>query len=372
MFLDACRGGYTTARLRATALAIELRADLTLAELALADGELLIAGTAYLDAGFPELAAEPLRKFVAHRPAGASVATEALRVEGVAELLAIAERKSFDVARAIEQALVRATHATGGAVATAYVHAARLARLGKLDARLPSILAAAQRACPDDPEIAALLESRLFDANNTDRLLDHYRGRFERAPSRIDYIGRMRAAGLELIARNHQPAAGLRFLRMSLEQAYEGLLPDVASHIATWELIVAHARAQHTLRELVPLIVQAMAAPVSDDVAVYLARLGLEIVVARMRATCSPRSRTRRRCSTSCRTIRSRSRSRTRSSRARCHRRRARRRPRRRRCRGWCRLAKPAVAAPRCRAAAAVGRACEADVAHPRRWSRGR
>src|SRR5690242_93981 len=81
--LDAWRAGHEGARDRARALAIALRAHMTLAELALSAGDLVIAGAAYLDAGFPELAAEPLQKFVATRPAGASSATENVRLDGV-------------------------------------------------------------------------------------------------------------------------------------------------------------------------------------------------------------------------------------------------------------------------------------------------
>ncbi len=257
LYLEAARGGHPEARGPARALATQLGAHVTLGELALADNDQATAAAAYLDAGVLALAVEPLRKLVARKEAGA------------AQLLALAENKPFDAGRAITELLA------GRPAASAYVHAVRLAHLAKLDDRVPQIITAAARAHADDAEVAALVETHWSDAGNADALMEHYRGRFERAASPADYAERLRLAGIALIARNLQPGLGLRLLRMSLEQAYEARLPT--SQVATWELIVAHARTQSTARELVPLIVQAMASPLSEDVAVYLARLGLEI-----------------------------------------------------------------------------------------------
>lgn len=278
LYLDAWRAGHTAARERAHALAIALRAHMTVAELALADGDLLAAGVAYLDGGFPELAIDPLEKFAAARPEGASVATEKLGLEGVRALLALARRGRFDAAREVADSLARTQHASGRAAVPCYVHAARIARLARLADQLPAILSQAWRTCPDDDEIAALIEIHHLEQGNVDALIEHYKTRFERAASRTQYVERMHAAAVELIASGLSPGLGLRLLRMSLEQAYEALLPDVTSHIAAWELLLAHARTQRSTPDLVPLIVKALAAPLSEDVALYLGRLGLEIV----------------------------------------------------------------------------------------------
>ena len=259
LYLDAWRGGHAGAFPRAKALAIQLRAHVTLAELALGAGDLVTAATAYLDAGLPQLAIDPLRR---------SAGVGAPRTHAV--LLALAERKRVDAPREIADAL--AAHTAEGCA-----HAARLARLAKLDERIPAILAAGMRSWPDDPVIAALVETRLLEAGNVDHLLEHYRAGFERAPTRATYCERVLAAGLELIARNLGVGLGLRLVRMGLEQGYEAHVPEPIGHIAAWELIGAHARAQQSVPDLVPLLVQAMAAPLSDDVALYLARLGLEI-----------------------------------------------------------------------------------------------
>ena len=60
LYLDAWRGGYAGAREPAKHLAGLLAAHMTLAEIAMADGDLLAAGTAFIDAGFPNQAKTPL------------------------------------------------------------------------------------------------------------------------------------------------------------------------------------------------------------------------------------------------------------------------------------------------------------------------
>ena len=267
LYLDAWRGGHAEAGDRAKALAVALRAHMTLAEIALANRDLVAAGVAFIDAGFPELAVEPLQR----------AATENVRQAGVKALLALAARHRFDAEREIAETLARARHETGRAAATSYVHAARVARLANLGDRFPGILATAAHACPEDDEIAALVEVRLFESGDANAVLEHYRMRFEQSPTRHDSVERVRAAGFELMSRNFQPGLGLRLLRMSLEDGYAAKLPEPESHLAAWELIATHARAQDSTLDLVPLIVEGLAAPLSADGALYLARLGLEI-----------------------------------------------------------------------------------------------
>ena len=271
LFLDAARSGYAPAADRARALAMALGAHTTLAELASSAGDLLGAGTAYLDAGFPELAVEPLQRFIEQRPPGASVSSEHLRLERVTPLLALARRAKLDVETHLAGCLSTAT-------VPAFLHAERLARLSSLEDRRASVINAARLAFPDDPYVSAIVAARLFERSNGDELLAYYADTFERSPSRAHYVARVCAAGVELIARNVQPGAGLRLLRMGLEQAYAGSLPGVTSHLAAWQLIWSYAKQQSSTAELVPLIVQAFTAPLPEDDAVFLARLGLEIV----------------------------------------------------------------------------------------------
>ncbi|MBA3457442.1 MAG: PilZ domain-containing protein [Deltaproteobacteria bacterium] len=267
LYLDAWRGGHADAGEPAKQLARLLGAHMTIAEIATASGELLTAATAFIDAGFPSLAVEPIERFV--KTQGDAV--------GVPALLAIARGRKLDAEREIADSLARAHDAPRPVAAAAYVHAVRVARAANLQDRMESLVAAARRACPDDDTIAALVQERLFDSNSTEELLAYYSARLELTTSRAQYAERARAAGVELIARNRQPGLGLRLLRMSLEHAYSALLPDITSHIAAWELLWTHAQLQHSALDLAPLVEQALFAPLPDDDAVYLARLGLEI-----------------------------------------------------------------------------------------------
>lgn len=273
LYLAAWREGHAEAGAHAKRLAAQLFSHVKIAEIAVAEGDAYAAGAAFLDAGLSELAAEPLQRLLdQHKDRRAAVP------EGTRVLLQLARHQAFDAEAEITAALARAAAATGPTAVAAYVHAARIARLGNRRDRLPAILSAASRASPGNEEILALVELRLVEANDADGLLAHFRDRFERAPTRGEYVDLVRRAALELIAYNLQPGLGLRLLRMSLEHAYAAELPSIGSHIAAWEHLIAHAAAQQSTVELVPLLVQAIGAPLPDDDAMYLARTGLAIV----------------------------------------------------------------------------------------------
>lgn len=261
-YLEAARAGHRHAQLRARTLALSTGAYMTTAELALDDREPLAAGEAFLDAGFPELAVDPLKGVI--------------ELHRAAVLFAIATKQTIDADAEISRSLALAKQQTGRAAAPAFAHAARIAALSKLDNRLLEVLAAATRNSPDDEATAMLVESRLLNANRIDELLAHYRSRFESAGSPAQQFDRMHNAGTALLAKS--PGLALRMLRMSLETAYVAKLPSIPHHLAIWESLAAHARAQQTSLDLVPLIVQALESSLSDDAAVYLSRLGLEIV----------------------------------------------------------------------------------------------
>ncbi len=268
LYLESARGGHEPARERARVLATTLGAHLVLAELSA--GDLVATGTAFLDAGFPELALAPLQQFVDARPATASVASEYSRLQHVAILHAFARGSKPDAAGEIERCLATATVA-------AFVHAERIARLANLSELRTTVINAARLAFPDDSQIAQLVAGRLYERGAVDDLIAHYRGRFESATSRTENVERLRATGVELIARGVHPGLGLRLLTMALESAYTALLPHITSHLAAWQLIWTHAKQQRSTAELVSLIVQAFNAPLPEDDLVYLARLGLEI-----------------------------------------------------------------------------------------------
>jgi hypothetical protein len=270
LYIEAWRRGRADAVPRVKALASALHGHVSLAELAIAEGDHLAAGCAFIDAGLYQLAVDPLQRIV-------DTSTGPLPKGDIEVLLALARRQDVNGAAVIKSSLERARSATGRTAAVLYVHAARVARATELRDQLPAIASAAARACPDDDEVAATVARWLLEKGDPVELLAYYRGRFERASSQAAYVERVRAAGVELVGRDVQPGLGMRLLRMSLKHAYEAQCPEVTSHIAAWEMIVAHARSQSSTLELAPLIVEAMAAPVSPDVAVYLARLGLEI-----------------------------------------------------------------------------------------------
>lgn len=261
---DASRAGHREARERAIAIATSLRARAALAELSLANKDDAGAARAYIDAGRRELAIEPLNKLVDPE---ASV------------LLALVKGDDLDAEREIANAIAAAQQTKA---AQHYLHAARIARMA-LPEKATSIAVSAIRACPQDPEIEALLVEDLLQRQAITELLDHYRSTFVSAKTRREYVERMRAAAVELLARDLQRGLALRLLRLALETSYDELLPEVASHLAAWELLIAHAREQKSMLELVPLILKALSAPLSQDDALYLARLGLEIAWREMR-----------------------------------------------------------------------------------------
>ncbi|MDX2093616.1 MAG: PilZ domain-containing protein [Kofleriaceae bacterium] len=270
LFIEAWRRGRSEAVPRMKALATALHAHVTLAELALAENDLLAAGAAFIDAGLFQLAIDPLQRY--YDAGGSAIPKEDLKV-----LLALAKRSALDGGVVIKSILERARAATGPAAAALYVLAGRVARAAELRDQIVAIAAAALRQCPNDDEVASLIERALLEKGDPVEILAYYRERFERAPSKAAYVECVRAAGVELVGRDVQPGLGLRLLRMSLKHAYEAQVPEVTSHIAAWEMIVTHARSQNSTLELAPLIVEAMASPVGPDVAVYLTRLGLEI-----------------------------------------------------------------------------------------------
>jgi hypothetical protein len=258
VLIDACRWGHPEARERALVIAETLRARVTVAELSLAKKDHATAARAYFDAGLRELAIEPLNKLV---DAEASV------------LLGIAKGVKIDAEHEIANAIAAAQK---GNATQHYQHAARIAR-NALPEKATSVVLAAVRACPNDPAIEALLVEDFLGRGAVSELLDHYRASFVAAKTRREYVERMRTAAMELIARDLQRGLALRLLRLALETSYDELLPEIASHLAAWEILVAHAREQKSMVELVPLILKALRAPLSQDDALYLARLGLEI-----------------------------------------------------------------------------------------------
>ena len=255
---------------RALAIARELGAFNDIAELALSAHEqyrepahLLTAAFAFMDAGTPELAMEPLAGVLAARSnddeaksALASVRREIRdpQVE-VSRWIAIASRGERDFARAA-------------------MHAARLARVAGLDA---IHLRQLEQAClRGSREAASLIEIRLLERRRAEDLASFYRNRLDAITSEREWIDVIRAAVARMHLAGVQRGLALRLAQSGLAHVYRARLGDIPGHLALWDLLIHHARDARSTRELMPLVIEALEAPLSDDDRLYLARFGVE------------------------------------------------------------------------------------------------
>ncbi len=172
----------------------------------------------------------------------------------------------------------RGMAAEGAAAARALLHAARLARLARLgDDVYARLLRTALDRCPEDDEVAHLVEDLLVVRGDPDELLTFYRIRLAARTTPRVWADTVRAAATRLVVGGVAPGLGLRLVRRGLDRAYDAGLVDVPGHLASWSLLVDHARAARATRELMPLVVQALRLPLGDDDRLWIARIGLEI-----------------------------------------------------------------------------------------------
>ncbi len=266
-------GGSVTALTRAYALARELGDHAAVGGIGLAAFEatadashLVVAGLAFLDGGQPALAEPALANAAAARPTD----------EDVKSLLAMLRRQVRDPQAEISSWAARATRASGPESGRLYLQAARLARLAGLDAIYTRHLETAfQRG--RDAASAMLIEAELMARRRANDLLAFYRGRIETAGSDREWADVMRAAGTKLVLANVQRGLALRMLRSGLEAAYRARLVDIPGHLASWDLLIRHAREARSTRELMPLVVEAMSLPLAEDARLFLARFGFDV-----------------------------------------------------------------------------------------------
>lgn len=283
LYLAAWRAGHATSRDHVRGLARELRAYITLAELALAEHQdtrdptcLVAAGRAFLDGGLTERAVATFVQASDPRGAIAGAIATSPSFADVRTSLALSRFEQIDPEREIAACLERARTAVEGAGGE-YAQAARIARIGKLDASYGQVMRLAARRCPLDEDVMRLTEDYYLERGKHDEILEYYSVRFDAARGEAAWAECVRSAASELVVRGVQPGLGLRLLRRSLESAYTAQLALIPRHLASWELLVAHARTTHTTVDLSPLITSALRAPLVEDDALYLARLGLEI-----------------------------------------------------------------------------------------------
>lgn len=251
-------------------IAREIRAHATLALLALHEFErggdpawLWTAGIAYLDAGEPERARGPLETALQREPGDERLAVMLRATDGdVGEVRA-------EVERWLERGLAEDVpdHA---------VLAARLARLAGMPVEdRARLLRTALDRWPADDDVAMQVEDLLLSRGDPDELLTFYKLRLGTKPGARAWAEEVRGAATRLCVRGVAPGLGLRLSRKGLEHAYDAGLVDVPGHLATWAVLVDHARAVKANRELMPLVVQALRLPLGADDRLWLARFGL-------------------------------------------------------------------------------------------------
>lgn len=281
LYVTAWRAGELGARTQVLDLAKELRAYLTLAEVAAADHEatrdpeaLVTAGRALIDGGLAQRATETFARAAEVHGSLADAIAKSPRLTDVRIALALARFQKVDAEKELETCLERAK-AGGEGAAALYLQALRLARLAKID-RAELILRAAVRACPGNAELADLYADVLLDRGTADDFLAHHRARLETVSGEPAWVECVRAAAFELVLRGVHPGLGLRMLRTSIEHAYAAGI-GMRRHIAAWELLHASARETRTTVALAPLLGEGLRVTLPPLDAIYVAQLGLGI-----------------------------------------------------------------------------------------------
>ncbi len=257
---------------RARELAIELgwwsaRARLTLvARSKDRDPRLILdEAEAWWDAGQPDLCTLALL--------GVPSKDRGVRGEELAAM--VAERDLADYAA---EAVARALSCKRELAADAYVMAARFSRAAGRSEDVTRWLEAALEADPRSAIAASFLLElirREPDPAGVERFLRLRLADTEKDPAaRTD---RMRAIALALIDSSHHRGFGLRLLRQALESAYEVRNLPIPGHLAMWTVLAAHASADGTRRELLPLVIVALQACDQPVDRVWLGALATEI-----------------------------------------------------------------------------------------------
>lgn len=281
LYVTAWRAGELGARTQVLELAKELRAYLTLAEVAAADHEatrdpeaLVTAGRALIDGGLAQRATETFARAAELHGSLADAITKSHRLTDVRVALALARFQKVDPEKELETCLERAK-AGGEGAAVMYLQALRLAKLAKLD-RAELILRGAVRACPGNAELADLYADVLLDRGTADDFLAYHRARLDTVTGEPGWVECVRSAAFELVLRGVHPGLGLRMLRTSIEHAYAAGI-GMRRHIAAWELLHASARETLTTVALAPLLGEGLRVSLPPLDTIYVAQLGLGI-----------------------------------------------------------------------------------------------
>ncbi|MBA3464134.1 MAG: PilZ domain-containing protein [Deltaproteobacteria bacterium] len=283
LYLAAWRDGERGARTHLLELARELRAYMTLAEIAHADHEdtkdpeaLVAAGRALIDADLAERAAQTFIRAAEQHPSLADSIATSPRLIDVRVSIGLTKLANVDPEREIDACMGKARDAGDGG-APYFLQAARIARMTKLTRRA-AILGLAAKSAPNDREIVRMFEDVLLDSGSADDFLVYHRHRLEATQGGADWVECVRDAACELVLRNVHPGLGLRMLRTSIEHAYANKLPGrMRRHIAAWELLVANAKETRSTIALAPLLADGLRADLPPLDALYIAKRGLEV-----------------------------------------------------------------------------------------------
>jgi len=176
----------------------------------------------------------------------------------------------------VADAVARAVTSTGAEAAEAYVMAARFSRAAGRTGDVTRWLESALTAHPSHATAAAFLLMLARQSRDPELLKRYLQLRLE-STDVTEWVDRMRACAFALIESDHHRGFGLRLLRHALERGYESGHANIPGHLAMWTVLAAHAAADGTRRELLPLVITALQSSPREVDRVWLGVLATEI-----------------------------------------------------------------------------------------------
>ena len=196
---------------------------------------------------------------------------DSARVDDLAELLAGDNLMDHGAAAA-----VMAASLTGNEAADRYVMAARFARSADERAATTRWLEAALVARPGHRVASAHLLVLALASREPRPMQAYMRARLERLDP-TSWLDAVRASAFAMIGSAPHRGFGLRLLRRALERAYESAIAQIPGHLAMWTVLAAHADADATRRDLMPLVIGGLNVVTAPVDRVWLAALATEI-----------------------------------------------------------------------------------------------
>ncbi len=196
---------------------------------------------------------------------------DSARVDDLAELLAGDHLMDHGAAAAVSAAKL-----TGTDAADRYVMAARFAHAADDRAATTRWLEAAIVARPGHRVASAHLLVLALASREPKPIQAYMRARLERLDP-TSWLDAVRASAFAMIDSPAHRGFGLRLLRRALERAYESAIAQIPGHLAMWTVLAAHADADATRRDLMPLVISGLNVVTEPVDRVWLAALATEI-----------------------------------------------------------------------------------------------